>query len=164
MDAGSWFHPSYSTARMPSLKDVLDFSKNKNLTLFIELKDPNLQIAQKTSKLLEEYEMIDRAYVISFEHHLLSWLYKNYPQICLGISFSTISNELISKSLEIEAKGLILPYYKVDTPLVENIQKHDLKVWLYGGHPEREEDRITKVKQSLTCRVDGYFTDSLNLN
>ena len=164
VDVGSWFHPSYSNVQMPTLIDVLEFSKNKNLILFIELKDPNLKIVQKTSKLLEEYEMIDQAYIISFEHHLLTYLHKNYPHLHFGISYKNISEDILSKSLEMGAEGLILPYHKVDKPLVDKIQKQGLKVWFYGGCPGKKEDHLTKVNKSLTCGVDGYFTNFSELN
>lgn len=163
-DAGSWFHPSFSNARLPTLEEVLVFAKDKDLTLFIELKDPNVEIAQKTSELLGKYAMVDQAYVISFEHHLLSYLHENYPHLHLGISYKNTSEDLISKSLGIEAKGVILPYYKVEKTFVEQIHAQGLKVWFYGGRPNKEEDHLNKIQKSLTCKVDGYFTDFPELN
>jgi glycerophosphoryl diester phosphodiesterase len=73
LDAGSTFHPRFAGTRVPTLAEVLDWSKREKMGLVLEIKEverPDFA-ADRVAELLEATGTADRVMVISFDHVVL---------------------------------------------------------------------------------------------
>ncbi len=74
LDAGSWFHPTFSTARIPTLEEVLHWISPTSLLVNIELKNGVIRypgIEKIVLDLVIELHLTDRVIVSSFNHYSL---------------------------------------------------------------------------------------------
>lgn len=131
LDAGSHLNPKFANVTIPTLEEVLLFAKGKDLHLYIELKDRFIAVADKTQKLIRKYDMLDQVHVISFEHHLLDWLFAHHPDISLGFSSKEIYPELSSDALKINAEGVMVPYQKLTSEAVDAVKSAGLEIWTF---------------------------------
>ncbi|CCQ96196.1 conserved hypothetical protein [[Clostridium] ultunense Esp] len=70
LDAGSWFHPSFSGEKVPSLKHFLSWVQKRPLFINLELKpspDHKEILEKKALRLVHEYGLIDRTVISSYD-------------------------------------------------------------------------------------------------
>lgn len=72
LDAGSWFSEEYAGEKVPLLKDVLELAQGK-IKLNIELKpaDNGVELARRTVRLIEKYNMVNDCVITSFSNSVL---------------------------------------------------------------------------------------------
>ena len=74
LDFGSWFDKNYENTRIPTLNEVLDFVKDTNLVLNVEIKAGSIfypDIEEKLIQTLDSYNMRERTIISSFDHYAL---------------------------------------------------------------------------------------------
>jgi glycerophosphoryl diester phosphodiesterase len=90
LDAGSWFHDDFSHAKIPSLEALLTWMRDRPLQLNIELKTGIVDypgIEQAVIQRVEQYDMIDRVILSSFNHYSLVTVRQLHPTIETAILF-----------------------------------------------------------------------------
>lgn len=75
---------SVSEYTVPTLKELLEEFKDKDIRIFIEIKGSNAKTVPETIKLLKEYDMTDRVDFISFGTNFLSALNTQLPGTSTG--------------------------------------------------------------------------------
>jgi glycerophosphoryl diester phosphodiesterase len=93
LDAGSWFDPSYSNEKIPTLEQVFDTLGDKIL-MNIELKENHANdeiLAQKVCKLVEEKAMEENVWFSSFSKKLLRLTRQYLPEVPNGYLFTVRS-------------------------------------------------------------------------
>lgn len=78
LDAGSWFGRSFSNERIPTLREVLEATKDK-VTLLIELKGPRTEV--RTVELVRELGMSNQVVVQSFDFQQIQKAKEKAPEI-----------------------------------------------------------------------------------
>lgn len=70
LDAGSWFAPEFAGERLPTLREVLAYSRPANLGLVAEIKERQRidRLLERLAALLEETGALDDVILISFDH------------------------------------------------------------------------------------------------
>ena len=71
LDAGSRFHPNFRGEQIPSLEEVLAFVRSTSMSLNVEIKNNQVLysgIETEVVQLLDQYKMIDRTVLSSFNH------------------------------------------------------------------------------------------------
>ena len=99
LDAGNWFDPKFSGTRVPTLAEVIDFARDANVGLLIEIKErvePE-KIRARLGRLLTEMRAEGDALVISFDHVSLVRLREAFPKV---------RTELITHARHVDIAGL----------------------------------------------------------
>ncbi len=99
LDAGAWFDPKFSGTRVPTLVETIEFARQKDVGLLIEIKErvqPE-KIRQQLGRLLSEMRAEDDVLAISFDHVSLVRLREAFPKI---------RTELITHARHVDFAGL----------------------------------------------------------
>jgi glycerophosphoryl diester phosphodiesterase len=91
MDAGSWFSKKFSGEKIPTLKQILEYSKGKiKLNIEIKTSPGDKDLEESIVKLIEEYDMTDSCVVSSFSYNSLKKIKKLNPDIRTGYIISGV--------------------------------------------------------------------------
>ena len=97
LDAGGKFHPRFSGEKIPTLRDVLDYIRQTNMTLNIEIKNEPIRypgIELQVIKLLDQFKLLDRTIISSFDHLCVQIVKRSAPNVQTALltgAFSPIS-------------------------------------------------------------------------
>lgn len=75
LDAGSWFSKEFSGEKIPLLEEVLEFVKDKDILLNIELKNGPIfydGIEDELIRLVRVFNLVENTIISSFNHYSLS--------------------------------------------------------------------------------------------
>src|SRR5690348_3362964 len=88
LDAGSWFGSEFAGERIPTLEEILQFSKKHDVVFYLELK-PSGSWGGEHALIgaLRESGEIPRVVVISFDPDILESLRKIEPTLMTGLLF-----------------------------------------------------------------------------
>lgn len=155
-DAGSWFSESFHKERIPSLGEVLQWIKNTNLLLNIELKYAALdyeEFERTVVKELEAYNLVDRVIVSSFNHVGLKEVSKLNRQIECAVLYMERLYEPWNYAKTIGATA-IHPYkIAVDLDLVIQATNNNYPIRVFNVN---EKETMQKLIH-LGC--SGMITD-----
>src|SRR6267143_1876319 len=88
LDAGSWFGSEFAGERIPTLEEILQFSKKNDVVFYMELKpDGSWGGEHAFVGALRESGEIPRAVVISFDAEILDGLRKIEPTLMTGLLY-----------------------------------------------------------------------------
>ena len=76
---------------IPTLEDYLKEFKGKDVQLIIEIKSTKAALLQPTIDLLQKYDMVGQANIITFKSEQIERLKKLYPELSVGYLTSAIS-------------------------------------------------------------------------
>ena len=148
--------------KIPRLSEVLEFLKKYNITVFIEIKDP--EIIDQVVNEIENYGLKNRVYIISFYHHCLK-IAKNkgfkigFIFVCRPVSIGSLVSKLkpdiilpridmVDKDLVNEAKRLEIEvgsWVINDEHTFEKAKKLDLD-WIATDYPDRVKKMFKQLK------------------
>ncbi|HPT84038.1 MAG TPA: glycerophosphodiester phosphodiesterase [Limnochordia bacterium] len=155
LDAGSWYGPEFAGETVPTLRQVLDLLKGKDVLLNIEIKtglgfEP---MNEKLVALLDKYDRWERTIISSFNHYALAHIIGLKPQSRTAILYmSALVNPWVyAKSI---GATILHPYYHGVIPeIITAAQQNGMMVNVWTVD---EEADVERMKQ---CRVDGIVTN-----
>ncbi|MUK87201.1 glycerophosphodiester phosphodiesterase [Ornithinibacillus sp. L9] len=156
LDAGAWFHPSFSGATILSLDEFLQWFANKSLYLNIELKNNKIEyknIEAIVYEMLGHHKLLNRSTISTFNPNSIKRM-KSYRKN-LEVAFLTSKRyrNLVQLTKELGGNALHIKYRLLNRPLVEHIHQENMAVRVYT---------INKTSRMLNCyqhECDGIFTD-----
>jgi len=153
LDAGSWFHHSFNSEKIPTLDEVLSLVDGKAVVL-IEMKgDTNIypELPVLLAKKLIDAQAFDWCIAQAFEIKLIDKLYRFAPTISC---FYLIENEAIHFNQQNYFYKAINPNFDLlDDELVNNLHDNGLKTFPYTVN--KKEDML----KLINFNVDGIITD-----
>ncbi|MCX7025946.1 MAG: glycerophosphodiester phosphodiesterase family protein [Spirochaetes bacterium] len=160
LDAGVKFNPKFKGVRVPTLRELLDWSKDK-IPLVIEIKGnpfPAPGIEEKLIKMLREYNLIPETMVISFHHECMKRFKKTEPALATGL---LLMGELVDplqtlKSCNADSWRPGWQYWTKEK--VEAVQKSGVTASTWNADIESVMDRI--VPMGLAS-IGSNFPDRL---
>ena len=90
LDAGSWFDPAFAGQRIPTLQEVIE-AVGHRLLLNIELKSASLRddgLAVEVVRIIEDYHLLDRVVISSFNPLALRRVKQLNPWIPIGLLYA----------------------------------------------------------------------------
>lgn len=60
LDAGSWFHPAYAGETIPTLRQVLEWARAKDLQVLLDLKESGSEFTEAVSRSIERHGDVNR--------------------------------------------------------------------------------------------------------
>jgi glycerophosphoryl diester phosphodiesterase len=154
LDAGSWFGSEYAGERIPTLEEILEFSKKNDVVFYLELK-PGGSWGGEHALIgaLRESAEIARTVVISFDGAILEAVRKIEPTLMTGLLYDGQLAKPLDKAVEIGARQLAVRGDLVTPAMLMQARSRDLQVvcWTvnHGAH----------IRLLMDAGVDGIMSD-----
>jgi glycerophosphoryl diester phosphodiesterase len=154
LDAGSWFGSEFAGERIPTLEEILEFSKKNDVVFYLEIK-PGGSWGGEHALIgsLRESGEIPRTVVISFDPSIVLSLRKIEPTLMTGLLYDGQIENPLDKAVEIGARQLVVRGDLVTPALISEAKKKDLQVVCWTvNHPAH-------MRLLATAGVDGIMSD-----
>jgi glycerophosphoryl diester phosphodiesterase len=154
LDAGSWFGSEFAGERIPTLEEILEFSKKNDVVFYLEIK-PGAAWGGEHALIgaLRESGEIPRAVVISFDAAIVVNLRKIEPTLMTGLLYDGQIENPLEKAVEIGARQLAVRGDLVTPALIAQAKKKDLQVVCWTvNHPAH-------MRMLAAAGVDGIMSD-----
>jgi len=161
-DAGSWFHPSFSRERIPTLREIFQLI-NERRWLNIELKSDYLH--REKPLLLERkvMELVDTAHAgrfvlfSSFNHRMVANIKRMNPDALTGViynayrDFGRLPSKLASRA---GASVFVCAKHELTAGMMRDAHQHRLAVYVYTLNS------TLNAKKMIELGVDGILSDN----
>jgi len=154
LDAGSWFGSEFIGERIPTLEEILEFSKKHDVVFYLEIK-PGGSWGGEHALIgaLRESGEIPRVVVISFDAAIVLGLRKIEPTLMTGLLYDGQIENPLDKAVAIGARQLLVRGDLVTPALLANARKKDLQVVCWTvNHPAH-------MRMLAAAGVDGIMSD-----
>jgi glycerophosphoryl diester phosphodiesterase len=154
LDAGSWFGSEFAGERIPTLEEILEFSKKNDVVFYLEIKPGGSWGGEHalTGSLRESGE-IPRTVVISFDPSIVLSLRKIEPTLMTGLLYDGQIEDPLDKAVAIGARQLVVRGDLVTPALISEAKKKDLQVVCWTvNHPAH-------MRLLAAAGVDGIMSD-----
>jgi glycerophosphoryl diester phosphodiesterase len=154
LDAGSWFGSEFAGERIPTLEEILQFSKKHDVVFYLEVK-PSGSWGGEHALIgaLRESGEIPRVVVISFDPNILESLRKLEPTLMTGLLYEGQLPDPLEKAVQIGARQLAVRGDLVTPVLLTAARKKDLQVVCWTvNHPAH-------MRMLIDAGVDGIMSD-----
>ena len=154
LDAGSWFGSEFAGERIPTLDEILEFSKKHDVVFYLELKPGGSWGGEHALVgALRESGEIPRAVVISFDADILARLRQIEPTLMTGLLYDGQIEEPLKKALEVGARQLAVRSDLVTPALLKDARERDLQVVCWTvNHPAH-------IRMLMAAGLDGIMSD-----
>lgn len=154
LDAGTWFGSEYAGERIPTLEEILAFSKKNDVVFYLELKPQGSWGGEHALiGALRESGEIPRAVVISFDASVVLSLRKIEPTLMTGLLYDGQIENPLEKAVEVGARQLLVRGDLVTPALLAGAQKKDLQVVCWTvNHPAH-------MRALIAAGVHGIMSD-----
>ncbi len=154
LDAGSWFGSEFAGERIPTLEEILEFSKKHDVVFYLELKPGGSWGGEHTLiGALRSSGEIARTVVISFDPGILAAVRKIEPTLMTGLLYEGQLEDPLDKAIEIGVRQLAVRGDLVTPWLLGQARRRDLQVvaWTVnqGAH----------MRLLMDAGVDGIMSD-----
>ena len=157
-DAGSWFSSSFTGERIPTLRELLDLTKGKVITV-IEIKPEN--ITDKVVREVEKADAVNEVILQSFYPKAVQAVQELNPRIPRALLISgqlpvirlTSIMALIHQTLEVGASTLNLPYKIITPNLIRESHKRGMSVWAWTVDDEPD------MKELIVMDINGITSN-----
>ncbi len=156
LDAGIKFSEKFKGQKVPFLEEVMDYIKDKDVRLNIEIKNGPIVykgIEEAVSRLVEEYNFYNRVIVSSFDHYVLKRIKEANKRIDTGMLYGCSIYKIEEYVLELEVSAVHPHYFWASPGLIDKMHKLDIAVtaWILNS----TEDYI---------KYSEYGVDSIGTN
>jgi glycerophosphoryl diester phosphodiesterase len=156
LDAGSWFSPAYRGERVPSLREVLEWIRDTDMVVNIELKNSVVRYRGMEEKGVEEVERLGlerRVVFSSFNHESLRQLHLYRPQLELAALYDKPLFEPWNYALHLGVTGLHPHHSLVTEKMVTSCRAYGIRVRTYTV------DHSNLMRRFLAVGVDAVITN-----
>jgi glycerophosphoryl diester phosphodiesterase len=154
LDAGSWFGSEYVGERIPTLEEILEFSKKHDVVFYLELK-PSGSWGGEHALIgaLRDSGEVARVVVISFDPAILGSLRKIEPTLMTGVLYDGQLADPLQAAVDVGARQIVVRGDLVTPAMIEQARHKDLQVVCWTvNHPAH-------IRMLLTAGVDGIMSD-----
>jgi glycerophosphoryl diester phosphodiesterase len=175
LDAGSWFNASdpfgqiraglvtqadlmsYRGEKVPTLGQALDFTRENNWMINIELKDMwnfgGLSIVDQAAADVARRDMIDQVLISSFNKNYLLRLQQVLPRVNTALLTARVPPDAAEQLAALKAKAIHPRFDGLGEPALARLRKRGYLVNVYTLNDAQ------LMKQFVSAGVDGIFTD-----
>ncbi|GKX29921.1 glycerophosphoryl diester phosphodiesterase [Vallitalea longa] len=151
LDAGSWFGKEFKGEKIPTLKEVIDYSRGK-ISLNIELKQrgKGRDLVKKVVEIINNKKIVDSCVVTSLDYDLLKQVERLNSNIKTGyIMFVAIGD--INSIKDVDFYSIEESYLDENFVLKAHLINRDVHVWTVN--------ETEKMKEFIEMGVDNIITD-----
>ena len=154
LDAGSWFGSDFAGERIPTLDEILDFSRRHDIVFYLELKQADSWGTEHALvHALRQSGEIPRAVVMSFDPRVLESLRRSEPTLMTALLYDGSLHNLFERAIGAGVRQLAARSELVTPALLEEARRKDLQVVCWTvNHPAH-------MRSLVAAGVDGIITD-----
>jgi glycerophosphoryl diester phosphodiesterase len=154
LDAGHWFDREYMGERIPTLEEILTFSRQHDAVFYLEVKyNAAWGMHHALVAALHTAENAARTILVSFDPSTLKALRQLDPSIMIGLLFDDKKTDVVSTAIGVGARQICPRFSLVTRELVEEAHTADLHVATWTVN--KAED----MRAMAAAGVDGIMTD-----
>ena len=154
VDAGLWYDRTYTGERIPTLEEILDFSREHDVVFYLELKYGAAWGMNSTLvAALRSAESAARTIVISFDPSALAAIRRIDPSIMIGLLVEEANPDSVKTALDVGARQLCPRSSVVTSELVKQAHHADLHLATWTVNLPEQMRSVTDLG------VDGIMTD-----
>jgi glycerophosphoryl diester phosphodiesterase len=154
VDAGMWFDRTFMGERIPTLEEVLEFSRVHDVVFYLELKYAAVWgMDHALVAALQKAQSAPRTIVISFDPATLTPLRRLDPSIMTGLLVEDAKPDCIQAAIDLGARQLCPKVSSVTPGLVEKAHRSDLQVVAWTANT------LADMRAMMAAGVDGIMTD-----
>lgn len=150
-------------AKIPTLEDYFKEYKDKDVVIYIEIKDDNLALVPALKKLIEQYDFMDQAAVITSETNMFEAIREQIPGLSCGYLTSSITSpetllpDIASKDATFNPNNS-----KITLELARKIMLRGITVWPWTINDKSVFDKCYLAGVSgLTTNYSDYSSEYL---
>ncbi len=154
LDAGSWYDSQFAGERIPTLEEVLEFSRQSDIVFYLEIK-PGAPwgVEEAVVGALRSTGETTRAVVLSFDATTLATVRRLEPTLMTGYLYDRRQPDAVQRALELGARQLAPRGDLVTPELVAEARRSGLQVVTWTiNEPEH-------MRALAAAGVDGIMTD-----
>jgi glycerophosphoryl diester phosphodiesterase len=154
LDAGSWFGSEFTGERIPTLEEILEFSRKNDAVFYLELK-PTGSWGGEHALIgsLRNTGEIARTVVISFDAGVLEALRRIEPTLMTGLLFDGQIDRPLERAVEVGARQLAVRGDLVTPALLAQARNKDLQLVCWTVN------QPAHMRMLIEAGVDGIMTD-----
>ncbi len=160
-DAGSWFHTSFATERIPTLGEVLRIARGK-VWVNIELKGDFFRRNHEVfvRRVIEEVHkegMEDQVLYSSFTHDLLALVRRTELSAATGVIYNIYRDFGRSPSKltgRVNASVFVCAKHELTKSMISDARQHELALYVYTLNS------IHDARRMIQLGVDGIISDN----
>jgi glycerophosphoryl diester phosphodiesterase len=154
VDAGMWFDREFMGERVPTLEEILEFSREHDVVFYLELKYPAVWgMDHSLVAALQKAQSAPRTIVISFDPATLSPLRRVDPSIMTGLLVEDANGKCVQEALDLGVRQLCPKVSSVTPELVEQAHRADLQLVTWTANT------LAEMRGMVAAGVDGIMTD-----
>lgn len=154
LDAGAWFASEYMGERIPTLEEILEFTKKNDVVFYLELKPSGFWGGEHALiSALRNSGEIPRCVVISFDPDILAALRKIEPTLMTGLLYSGNIENPFDKAVEIGVRQIAVRGDLVTPNFLQQARKRDLQVVCWTVNSPAH------MRTLASAGVDGIMSD-----
>jgi glycerophosphoryl diester phosphodiesterase len=154
LDAGLWYDRTYMGQRIPTLEEILEFSRKHDVVFYLEIKyDAAWGMHHALVGALRNEQDNARTIVISFDASTLESVRKLDAAIMTGLLIDQPQADIVKLSVDVGARQLCPQLPLVTPALVEEAHRADLHVATWTA------DQPEEMRAAIAAGVDGVMTD-----
>jgi glycerophosphoryl diester phosphodiesterase len=154
LDAGLWYDRQYSGQQIPTLEEILAFSRKHDVVFYFEIKyEAAWGMHHGLVAALQGAENAARSIVLSFDPQTLLALRRLDASVMMGLLVEEAKSDLVQAALDAGARQLCPRFDLVTRDLVEQAHRSDLHVVTWTVNDAE------KMRAALDAGVDGIMTD-----
>lgn len=157
LDAGLKFGERFKGEAIPDIDEFLDYVKDKNILVNIELKNDMIHYKNLEEKVVEkiyEYGMKDKVILSSFNHYAMVKVKDIDSSIKTGLLYEAVIYKAEEYAKMVGADALH-PYFPavMDKTVVDNIKKQGIAINTYTVNEEKDMEKLIQLG------IDGIITN-----
>jgi glycerophosphoryl diester phosphodiesterase len=154
LDAGKWFDRGFMDQRIPTLDEILEFARERDVVFYLEIK-PSVAWGMHHTLVgaLGKAQNAARTIVISFDPATLDSVRRLEPAMMIGLLVGNGKGDPIKAALDVGARQ-VCPQIDLVTPeMVAEAHHADLHVVTWTVNDKN------KMRAAIDAGVDGIMTD-----
>lgn len=154
LDAGHWFDRQYMGQRIPTLEEILNFSRQHDAVFYLEIKfDSAWGMHHALVAALQNAQNTARTIIISFDPSMLVAMRRVDPSIMTGLLFEASKTDVAKTAVEVGARQICPRSAMVTPELVAAAHAADLHVATWTVN------KADQMRNMIALGVDGIMTD-----
>ena len=154
LDAGKWFDRQFMDQRIPTLDEILQFARERDIVFYLEIKQSvTWGMHQTLVGVLGKAQNAAHTIVISFDPATLDSVRRLEPAMMTGLLVDKAKSDSIQAALEVGARQICPQVDLVTLELVERAHRADLHVVTWTVND------VDKMRAAMDAGVDGIMTD-----
>ena len=154
LDAGSWFAPEFAGERIPSLAEILEFAREKDVAFFLEVKPAAIWgVEHAVVNALRDSGEAAGVVVLSFQENILASVHRLDRTMMTGFLFDHPLENPLALAQRVGARQLVPRADLVRAEMVEEAHREGLQVVAWSVNEPDE------MRALLSTGVDGIMTD-----